>query len=331
MYICLKKWVMIMFFVITSANVLCASEQPSIFNITKEEIKPHHVLSYIDLIQQEIEYIRLEMGKPKSQGLPIKIYDAAPREVLFQAITLFTKTERLAFEQTRTKQDLNVNIQVHKIHLADVFEILKKTMERVSAIKQNLLISEKCTIRPFPANSTPSEVYMSILQTSRSLNLMLDKRFSPDNVFQEVTRAILYNSRILSYFPDINIRIPEPPPFIRRKQPADVYNILLDCYNILHNIADMSNIKMLKIEYIDTKNNDKSPSEVYDMASLIVSELSYIDSLLNKDASIIKAYYPGRKFPSHVYQRAGLLKKQLILLKEKVKHKPEWLVDSINE
>jgi hypothetical protein len=36
-------------------------------------------------------------------------------------------------------------------------------------------------------------------------------------------------------------------------------------------------------------------------------------------------YYPGRKFPSDVYQRAGILKVQLNDLLTKVADNPGWL------
>jgi hypothetical protein len=66
-------------------------------------------------------------------------------------------------------------------------------------------------------------------------------------------------------------------------------------------------------------------SDVYDMATLVVSELSYLWSQLEDAPPPRPAYYPGRKFPSHAYQRAGLLERQLAELSALVDSNPRWL------
>jgi hypothetical protein len=52
-------------------------------------------------------------------------------------------------------------------------------------------------------------------------------------------------------------------------------------------------------------------SDVYDLAALVVSELTYLDRVLSDNPSKRKARYPGRKVPSDVFQRAGVLRMQL--------------------
>ena len=67
------------------------------------------------------------------------------------------------------------------------------------------------------------------------------------------------------------------------------------------------------------------PSDVYDISSLLVAELAFLHQQAGTLDAPRPAYYPGRKFPSDVYQRAGQLKSQLDELQGLVKTRPAWL------
>ena len=64
------------------------------------------------------------------------------------------------------------------------------------------------------------------------------------------------------------------------------------------------------------------------MATLLVSELDYLWMHAEDVPPPHPAYYPGRKLPSHVDQRAGLLERQLSELAELVEANPTWLTGS---
>ncbi len=57
------------------------------------KIEPPDVFVHVALVRAELELIRLELGKPKSKQKELPIFDAQPREVYFQAQTLFRKTD----------------------------------------------------------------------------------------------------------------------------------------------------------------------------------------------------------------------------------------------
>ena len=82
---------------------------------------------------------------------------------------------------------------------------------------------------------------------------------------------------------------------------------------------------MLILEVGESQFETVTPSDVYDIASLIVSELAYLHEQLKQLQSPRKVYNPGRKLPSHVYQRTGILEKQLTDLLKRVEKKPGWL------
>jgi hypothetical protein len=76
---------------------------------------------------------------------------------------------------------------------------------------------------------------------------------------------------------------------------------------------------------LDRHPETVTSSDVYDIASLIVSELSFLHSHLDGVLAPPDAYYAGRKFPSDVYQRAGLLEALLSDLQALVETSPAWL------
>ena len=58
---------------------------------------------------------------------------------------------------------------------------------------------------------------------------------------------------------------------------------------------------------MDDSNSVVTPNDVSDMAALVVEELKKIHRKYPDARQAARAYYPGRRFPAHVYQRVGLL------------------------
>jgi hypothetical protein len=54
-----------------------------------------------------------------------------------------------------------------------------------------------------------------------------------------------------------------------------------------------------------------APDDVEDLAALILEQLDAVHRVFPAASSQNRAYYPGRRFPAHVYQRAGLLERIL--------------------
>ena len=80
----------------------------------------------------------------------------------------------------------------------------------------------------------------------------------------------------------------------------------------------------------DGKKLTVEPSDVYDLASLLVSELAHLHSLHGELRRPRRVFAPGPMFPSHAYQRAGLFESQLIQLEQLVKQNPAWLRSSVS-
>ena len=299
--------------------------QDSRAQFPEAEITPAHVFQQVALIRSEINLIRLEMGKPEVDPPPVKAEQAAPREVYFQAVTLFRKTDRLAFENTRGRIE-EPPMPPGKIQPADVRAMVDTAIERVRSVKETLAITEQSVMPPLEPDIEPSLVFNAIIAASRELNQLLDQRFAPSDVYQQVTIAVAYLSRLLDEPGEISTP-PEPPPFERRKRPADVYRKLVHCFDEIHGVGKVSGINMLDLEVDEKLLENVEPSDVYDIASLLVSELAHLHQQRAKAAPPRKVYNPGKKLPSDVYQRIGILCGQMDTLKKKVAANPEWLKD----
>lgn len=294
-----------------------------------EDILPADVLARVKLVQDELELIRYELGKPKNIQPELNVTDAAPREVYYQALTMFQKANRLAFEHTGITNKSPITPPVDSIRPAHVWHNANQVLKRVLLVKESIGVTKESQEKIQDEATTPTDVFRLCIQVNRQLNLLLEQRFSPSDVFQQVTLATNYSARLIAKFPNVTRR-PEAAQFEHGKTPADVYRRLQSIYQNVRKLALFSQLKMLNFQLDKHAINKITPSDVYDVASLLVSELSYIHSKLDGSQPPEKVYYPGKKFPAHVYQRAGILNSQIDSLLVKVAQNPNWLSQNSN-
>jgi len=271
------------------------------------------------LVRDELELIRLEMGQPKDTRRELRVHGAEPREVFFQALTLFHMVNRLSFDLIRERAELPEKpvVTPRPTHVKEVLDALLVQLQRVKAALGSTTTSQQ---RPRDAAMTPSDVFRSIVQATRQVDLLLDRHMASSDVFQQVTLAVGYAAQLRTRFP--GTRMPEAPPFERRKRPADVYHRLIACFHRVRAIMMHSGLSTLTL---DQHPEVVTSNDVYNIAALIVSELSDLHARVDGALPPPAPYDPGRKFPADVYQRAGLLETLLIDLQARVEASPAWL------
>ena len=289
---------------------------------SEEEVTPAHVYALVSLFRQELDLVRVEMGRPKERRSPLQVRGAAPREVYFQALALFQGVNRLSFEMTRSEIPAPT-INKERILPADVRDVMHLALERLRHVEESLGLRHTLALPPIEAGRTPTDVFKSIVQAVRQLNLLLDRQLSPSDVFQQVTRALGYASGLRANF--AGRRMPATPPFERAKTPAQVFGKLIDCFRLVRRIASESGVGVLALSVPRAELEAVSSADVHSMASLLVSELRHLHTKLPKAPPPRQTYYPGKKLPSHVYQRAGLLEAQLKDIAALAKTQPGWL------
>lgn len=247
-------------------------------------------------------------GTVKPHPLDVGIRDPLPRDLYFQTRAIWEKTDAFLFEikrrhgpprsSTATQPDLD------------------RSRDDLEAASQMLWqIMEELKITPLQetvtgGNISFSEVSNTLIELDRQLNLLLEQPISPSDVYQELTLAIGYTSRLLARYPNA-IRIPVEPAFEPGKQPKDVYRRLTEC---LHTLAAIFNTLKLPILTISPRTVDletPQPNDTHLITILIVSQLTSLYEHFGIQKPPPQPLYPGVKFPTDNYQRAGLLLAQL--------------------
>ncbi len=269
---------------------------------------PTDVYREVQSVARDIEHLRLYMGRPANTQAPIDVSGVAPREVIYQANTLCEKVNRLGFETVREIAEKPV-VPDRQITPADVLRMVRFAHGQVRRIAEKLDLELVAPVTGPTDSRTPTDVYKAIVQLNRQVNLLLDEHFSPSDVYEEVSLAIAYAAGLRRRWP--GDRIPPEPDWEFGKRPTDVIARLAQCLELVRSIAEHEDLEVLQLHLDESNLDSVSPSDVYDIAALLVSELAYLDRTLADAATERKARYPGRKVPSDVYQRAGMLLQQL--------------------
>jgi hypothetical protein len=262
----------------------------------------------IGAFTRDLERLRRFMGAPKANELDIGIRSAIPRDLYFQALTLWENTDRLLLEVMRLHEQPPPTPS-DGIGLQDVLSRIRDARQMLSQVIRELQIAPSDGSTPGEGVST-ADIFNAILDLNRQLNLLLERHTSPSDVYKEITLAMGYSARLLARYPDA-IRIPEEPLFEPDQRPKDVYLRLIECLQSVVRIFDKLGLAILKIDPSRTDLDSLQPSDVYLVASMIVSQLDFLYKHLGIAKPPPQPVYPGLKFPAHSYQRAGILQAQL--------------------
>jgi len=289
-----------------------------------QSITPADVLARVQLVRKELEDIRFEMGKPKSRDVGLLVEEASPHEVYFQAKTLDQKVARLTSELTEQTESLGEHEAPGEIRPFHVWKVVDTSLRRILSLKQELgLTFTNSESLPDP-DATPTQVFFVIGLANKQVNLLLLHQFSPKDVSEQVSLGIGYSMNLLRKYSPSTTSAPLPS-LERGRLPWDNYSRLIECYTLLGEIARASQIKMLKLATQNLDRPDVQPNDVYDLATLIISELAYLHAHLPDALPPEQTTLHGPILPSHVYQQAGALLAQLQALKKEVQAHPTGL------
>ncbi len=242
----------------------------------------------------------------------------------FQARSLYRKVDRLVVEVTGEESVPLGLTTPQNIQPATVFQVVNAALERLQFLKARLGVTFMNSEGLPNPSTTPSHVFFSIGLANQQLNVMVNQHFSPRDVSGQVSLALLYTRNLLQQFPQAARNLPIPA-LERGRRPGDVFMHLIDCHEILSTIAYHSQLKFLHLGLKNPDTRKIQPNEVYDLASLVVSELAHLYSKGPQIDPPQKPALPGLTLPSHVYQQVGSLLLYLNELERQVKSNPQWL------
>lgn len=273
------------------------------------EVGPPQVYRYADKISRMLNAIAEEMGDEVSNGNMIAVSAVSPREVYFQAASLYGKTSRLMFEFTSEEGERIIELKPDA-KPADAMALLLGTERHLLSVAKRLNMAEQHELQALDPGKQPKDVFALIVNLNRKTNNLLDFKFSPAESHQKITEAIAFASVILQTYPDAQV-IFYPQKFARKKTAADVYQRIVSMYERMVPIMDAMNKSCLVLGEEEKTRGDIVPSDVYDLAVLVTSQLRYLHSLIPNAPAAKESYYPGKVIPSDVYQRLSILEQQI--------------------
>lgn len=294
--------------------------------MSDDQITSEHTCARVEQVLEELEALRLEMGRNRDARVPMVVRDASPREVYFHAQTVHRKANQLCVELGADPVSAPGAAQPARAHPSDVLHLLDSTRERLARARALLRI-EGDDLRPevpgpLPriAGKNPSDVLAGCLLASRQLNAMLAHAFASPESHEQLSRALGLAGRVLAFH---GAGLPPAPRFERRKFPRDVFQLLWQACEGLHRILRDSGVAALEI---DRGFVGEEPTDVYDLASLIVSEFEYLVSCLPVGEAAPLAAAPLTPIlPAHNFRLALQLRDAVGALAAATRGRPDWL------
>ncbi len=199
------------------------------------DIQPANCYARAQRLLGELRLIGAEMGRsPDTRALP-EIKDAAPRECYFEALALFAKADRLNQELTGDPTDgLPHPPALAQLRPQHVLEVIDAALRELDMVKADLQLAERAAEPALEPARQPSDVLRSLIDANRQLGRLLERPFTPSDVYRQVGLASTYAARLVAR---AGATAPAPAPFVRGKRPADCYDKLLACLARLGAIA----------------------------------------------------------------------------------------------
>lgn len=261
-------------------------------------------------LARDVEALRVYMGGQKSRPLLLQAVNIQPHDLRSQALEFYRKAARLQFEHLRElaatlpRTTPATSFSESMVILESSRAMLQEVMDRYGLPVAEVSGDE------MPAEVRPRNLYNDLRATGRQLDLLLDEQIGPADSYMSVLLAIGYASSLLAPYPQAD-RIPEEPDFVPGKAPADVWGRLLDCLNLVETLYLARGIESLRFEVRDDLAAEIRPVDANDLADLVAARLAFLVALDPSLQQPLEPVYPGRRFPSHVYQKTGVLKAQL--------------------
>lgn len=260
-------------------------------------------------VADEIELIREVMGRPFDDSPRLPATGVSQFEVYFQAQTLFRKSNQLAQEYAGTARIPAPPVPEGELEPSHTQAVVAAALEQVMLVKEALGI-ETALPEQSRGSASATGVFMTILDTNRQLNLLLDVPILPRDVYEQVTLAVLYSAAILAN-QGVEDYVPDAEPFDGYRRPADVYRLLLNSADVLSRMAEKSGVPVLRLSSRRNIPDDIEPGHVYDVARILVAGLAIVSDALDAQDVFPELEQPEMIFPTQVYARATVLLQQL--------------------
>ncbi|NNM33941.1 MAG: hypothetical protein HKO53_12780 [Gemmatimonadetes bacterium] len=287
-------------------------------------------------IEAEIESLRWHMGRPPEARPLIQVENVSIRENFNQALNLWRRVNQLGTELVGGGEVPPAIASPRGSEYAPehVYEVLAGVADRLQEIRAGSAIVASTSIDAEPeeapayGSGTPTDVFKSVIQSTRQVNRMLERPPQPGDVYQRVQQAVFYASEILATVGEPRA-FPPLPAHQPGMRPGHVYNRLIEVAQRLSIAFDALGLHMLKPPPIGNVIDESIvPGDVLDIATLLLTEIEYLHSRTTDARVPILAEHPGRRWPSDVYRLAGVLDEQTLAIMNRARRDATAFVGS---
>jgi hypothetical protein len=272
------------------------------------DIQPAQCHARARRVLAEVGLIRDEMGRSEDTRPLPEITGAAPREVYFEALALWRKADRLAHEVGgATRGAPPPTPALTAIVPGHVLGVIDAALLRLDDAKVRIGLGAGAPEPAIEADRQPADVLVTLVKANRELSRVLERPFTPSDVFQQVSLAAAYAARIAQAR---GVWSPSPAAYERRRRPADCYERLEVCLSLAGSAIERAGHRSL---HERGAPSDVLPGDVFDLACLVVGELAFLHAV-TPNALPVHAFEPtwnGHRLPAHVDQLARTLEGQL--------------------
>lgn len=273
----------------------------------------------------DLNLISAYMGKSIETRQLYLISETSNQAVYFQAKRLYQKILQLNFEITGILDRASDSSPRKKITSDDIYKQIIKITNILEKIKAYLKIkTKKLNHQPQKRNSLP-DIFYELVYLNQTTNYLLERETQPSDVYQTLTLAIYYAGEILKNMPGVS-PVANEDSMVLNKTPKDVFWRLAYILRKINIVLTQLKINTIHISQIKPKESIR-PNDVQELAALIAADLVSICEEKGINYQNIKSYFPGKKYPSDVYQRSSILLKQIEKINHYLKSHPQWLKD----
>ena len=257
----------------------------------------------------QTEALRVYMGVPESTSSRLVIHNVSLYDLFFLAQALFGKVNKLSFEIIRLSEQ-QPKMPQQPVQAGDILAFIRPAKSTVEQILRefNMNIEPPGKLMDFAA--TPDALFQAMLDLNHQINALLERPYAPADVYGQVTLAVKYAARLLAAYPKAR-RIPVEPTHESAKQPGDVYLRLIRCLQLITKIYAAADLPAVTLKADNVDKAAIASGDTYDLTCLVLARLDFLHLSIVREPFTREAVFPGRRFPSDVFQRAGLLEKQL--------------------
>ncbi len=277
-----------------------------------EKITPSEVYSQVIQIKKEIDVLKKHFNINTSIKIHKMNSKLKPRHAWQKTYEIFIKINILRASYSMPKIE-PANLQpVLNINPILTYEQTQRILTELRIFKTRLGINKQISHNKKFINKTPLDVYNTLNNISKELDLLNGTQFNPSYVFGETIRIYKDLTTILEH---LNIK-DTTIPTIRKNQakPKDTFNVSMNILSKIKYIQLVAGIE--SIDFSSFKKETVTPSDVFGINEIILAELQTIKAHLG-----LKNYItPGAKIyfdktPSDVEQMLGWCLRRVSLIK----------------